>query len=84
LSREAGNEAVVINEGNSAHQQRMNWILEMTGRKRKGEGKGEEVEMEPKRGRGRPRKNIEMEIGGVATADIKRGRGRPRKVEILE
>jgi AT hook motif len=84
LSREAGNEAVVINEGNSAHQQRMNWILEMTGRKRKGEGKGEDVEMEPKRGRGRPRKNIEMEIGGVATADIKRGRGRPRKVEILE
>jgi hypothetical protein len=84
LSREGEDEAVVIDERNSAHRQRMNWILEITGRKRKGEGKGEDVKMEPKRGRGRPRKNIEMEIGGVATADIKRGRGRPRKVKILE
>jgi hypothetical protein len=81
---EGEDEAVVINERNSAHQKRMNWILEMTGRKRKGESKGEDVEMEPKRGRGRPRKNIEMEMRGVDTVDIKRGRGRPRKVEILE
>ena len=84
--------AVVINEGKSAHQQRMNWILEMTGRKRKGESEEEDMadqlsknmEKEVKRGRGRPRKNLEMEMGGVDTAEYKRGRGRPRKVEILE
>jgi hypothetical protein len=76
-------------EGNSAHRQRMNWILEMTGRKRKGgadedeEGVADHMEKEVKRGRGRPRKNVEM--GKDENKEgVKKARGRPRKIEILE
>jgi hypothetical protein len=80
LGRGGEDDAVVANEGNSAHQKRMNWTLEMTERKRKGEGGDRETDMSGKKGR--PRKNMEMEIGGVDTAEIKRGRGRPRKVGV--
>jgi hypothetical protein len=63
------NDNVVTDKANSAHQKRIDWIMEMTGRKRKAEGEEDGEGMAD---------HVEKE------KEVKRGRGRLREIEILE